>query len=177
MFCDQCGSENRDDARYCRKCGHPILSATSITVDTMTRAATATPIWNPNAAVNWSFLFTPAFGSYLQMLNWRALGEPQKAASARAWFYISLSILPVYLLARVLTGLYTTAQPLFVVYLFVWYFASGRRQAKYVKEKLGSDYPRKPWGRPLLGAAGAFVAYAVVASIVVATLGVSTAGP
>lgn len=134
-------------------------------------------IWNPNAAVNWSFLFTPAFGSYLQMHNWRVLGEPQKAASARAWFYISLGILPVYLLARVITGLYTTAQPLFVVYLFVWYFASGRRQAKYVKEKWGSDYPRKPWGRPLLWAFGAFVAYAVIASIVVAILGFSNANP
>lgn len=40
-----------------------------------TREAAAIALWNPNAAANWSLLFTPLFGAYLHMLNWRSLGE------------------------------------------------------------------------------------------------------
>lgn len=31
-------------------------------------------LWNPNAAVNWSVLFTPIFGAWIQAKNWKALG-------------------------------------------------------------------------------------------------------
>ena len=47
------------------------------------RAAAAAPIWNPSAAASWSLPFSPIFGAYLHMLNWRALGDEQKAATAR----------------------------------------------------------------------------------------------
>lgn len=51
------------------------------------------PLWNPNAAANWSLLFSPAFGAFLHMKNWQALGQPNKATSAKVWFVLSLVVL------------------------------------------------------------------------------------
>ena len=42
------------------------------------------PLWNPNAAANWSLLLSPAFGAFLHMKNWEELGEPAKAAASKA---------------------------------------------------------------------------------------------
>jgi hypothetical protein len=121
-------------------------------------------IWNPNATANWSLIFTPAFGSYLQLLNWRALGEPEKAASSQNWFYVSLGMLVVY----VLTGFRPIG-----LFLFVWYFSAGRAQGKYVKEKFGSSYARKPWGKALLIGLAAIIGYFVAFVIVRLALGVA----
>lgn len=43
----------------------------------------APPLWNPNAAANWSLLFSPVFGALLQMKNWEALGEDDKALNSK----------------------------------------------------------------------------------------------
>ena len=53
------------------------------------------PIWNPNAAASWSLPFSPVFGAYLHMLNWRSLGEEAKAATARTWLIAGLTLLPI----------------------------------------------------------------------------------
>jgi hypothetical protein len=123
-------------------------------------------IWNPEAAGVWSFFFTPAFGSYLQMLNWRTLGEPAKASSAQAWFYASLVMLFIwFLVGMFMSG--PKAEPnwfwLHILYLIIWYFASGRSQEKYVKAKFGTNYSKKPWGQALLIAVGASIGCSVVA--------------
>ena len=47
-------------------------------------------VWNPDAAAGWSLIFSPVFGSYLHMCNWRTLSEPKKEASSKTWFYISI---------------------------------------------------------------------------------------
>jgi len=41
----------------------------------------------------WSLLFTPAFGAFLQMRNWEALGEPSKAVTSRIWVAVTLVVL------------------------------------------------------------------------------------
>ena len=126
----------------------------------------APPIWNPNAAASWSLLFSPAFGAFLQMLNWRALGRQQKADDARGWFIVSLAMLAVYVFIGVLVepkAADAISRAVGLGYLLVWYFAAGREQAKYVKEKWGKDYPRRGWGKPLLLAVAAFAGYFLVA--------------
>lgn len=139
----------------------------------------AQPIWNPNAAASWSLLFSPAFGSFLQMLNWRALGQPQKADDARGWFIVSLAMLVVYVLIGVLAPDPKAADAISRAvgfgYLLVWYFAAGREQAKYVKEKWGKDYARRGWGKPLLIAIGAFVGYFLVAVLIGVAIGLARA--
>ncbi len=135
-------------------------------------------IWNPNAASNWSLIFSPAFGSYLHALNWRTLGEPEKEKSAMGWFYVSLAMLCVY----VFMGLFTenpekadgAARGLGLLYLLVWYFLAGRAQARYVKEKFGSTFPRRSWGKPLLIGMGAIVGYVMLAGAVGFMVGSTT---
>lgn len=127
-------------------------------------AEVAPPMWNPNAAASWSLLFTPAFGAFLHMLNWRALGDPAKAGAARTWFIVSMVMLALYLVLAVLAPSFDMRFIGFG-YLLTWYFAAARGQAKYVKDKFGNDYPRNGWGLPLLLGIGGVFAYIVIAVI------------
>lgn len=124
------------------------------------------PIWNPNAAANWSLLFSPAFGAFVHMLNWRTLGEDAKAASAKAWFIASLLILGFYVVLGFAVPNANAAdaasRAIGLTFLIVWYFAAARGQAKYVNEKLGKTYLRKGWTKPLLIALLALVGYFVL---------------
>ena len=94
----------------------------------------APELWNPDAAGNWSLFFTPVFGSILIGKNWDALGHADKASRARIWAYVTLPF-----------ALFGLGMPL----LIIWYFSSNRPQARYIKERWGTSYPRKPWGKPL----------------------------
>jgi hypothetical protein len=142
-------------------------------VDDVGRDAVAPAIWNPNSAANWSLVFTPAFGAYLHMKNWEALGEPAKASSAKVWVLVTLLILVGTTVAaaflpnpRLLDGVPRNAG---FVLLLSWYFSSGRGQAEYVKSRYGKDYPRRSWGKPLLLACLAlvgFIVFIVVLSVV-----------
>lgn len=121
-------------------------------------------IWNPNATVNWSFPFTPAFGSYLQSKNWQVLGDEKKAKGAMIWFYISIVAIIVSLSSFVIykgKAVYSVDfwPLLWLLYITIWYYISGRSQAKYVKEKFGKDYSRRPWTKPLLIGFGGWLAY------------------
>jgi len=120
-------------------------------------AEEAEAIWNPNATVNWSVLFTPAFGSWLQMKNWLSLGEPELAAVSKRWFFGSL----ITIFAVSALSIFSSSDSsgfsyryLLGVYLVTWYFASAKAQARYVKERFGEDYNRLPWRKPLLTAVG-----------------------
>lgn len=133
----------------------------------------ATPVrcalWNPSAAANWSLLFTPAFGAYLQMLNWRALGEPERAIRARIWFTISVAVslasLPLAA-ARWTEYPGSPIQLATVAVLVGWYFAGARDQVRYVKEKFGETYERRPWGKALWAGVAALFGYCGIAFLV-----------
>ena len=105
-------------------------------------------IWNPNAAANWSLLFSPLFGSYIHALNWRTLGEETRAKSAMIWFYVMLALIIVTSVAGIAQGNSNPGGIGFVL-LLVWYFFAARVQMKYVKEKFGTDYARRSWSKPL----------------------------
>jgi len=101
----------------------------------------APAIWNPEAAGGWSLFFTPIFGSILVLRNWQALGAKDKVRGAQLWLIASIIMVIVQFLV---------STPLLFVYLVIWYFASAKSQAKYVREKWGKEYPRKSWLWPLL---------------------------
>jgi cation transport ATPase len=126
-------------------------------------------LWNPNAAANWCLLFSPAFGSYLQMLNWEAMGRPDEAKKSRWWFIVAVALLVVYALGGALLPAGENASGQFkaigFVFLLSWYFISGRAQARFVKATYGDDYARRSWSQPLLIAFGVFVAYVVTAFV------------
>lgn len=111
------------------------------------------PLWNPNAAANWSLLFSAAFGAFLHMKNWEALGQLDRAASAKTWFVVSLSVLGCLWCAS-LIGPYldlpvAAEKAIGFVLLLAWYFGGARGQAKYVKTHFGNAYPRRRWFEPL----------------------------
>ncbi len=134
MYCSQGGTENQPAALFCQKCGNALSSTTATSTTSVQPQVPESLIWNPNAAVNWSFIFSPAFGSYLQMLNWRTLGEPEKATSSRNWFYVSLGMSAVYALMGVFMSdskAADNASPALPFLFFaVWTSLSGRAQVK-----------------------------------------------
>jgi hypothetical protein len=104
------------------------------------------------------------------MRNWHALGELEREATAKGWFIAGLLMLVLYVvLALVLADskfadVATRGSGL--AFLFVWYFAAARGQAKYVRNKFGNAYPRKGWGKPLLIAVVALVGYILAAAVI-----------
>lgn len=127
----------------------------------------APPLWNPTAAANWCLLLSVAFGSYLHMKNWEALGEQDKAASSKVWFGISVFLmLSTLFLSPHAPKLYALSQISLFVLLLVWYFASAKAQMRYVKERFGDNYPRKGWLKPIGLALISIFACSLVASFV-----------
>lgn len=147
MYCSKCGAESPSVSNYCSECGSAL--AVSITKNDPSqplnpekpKAKTRVKpnLWNPTAAANWSLLFSPAFGAYIHMLNWQALGYSEKAKNSRNWFLI---------------GLLLSLFGLGLIVLIAWYFASAKEQIKYVKTHFGDNYPKNSLGKPLLIALG-----------------------
>lgn len=137
-------------------------------------AESAPPLWNPNAAASWSLLFSPVFGAYLQMRNWQALGDAQKAKQSWYWCVSSL----VLILGLVIAGILLPESSPFqkignrsgFILLLAWYFSLGKQQAALVKERFGNDYPRRGWGAPLGIAFAALVAFFVAMIVLGAAL-------
>lgn len=124
--------------------------------------ALANPLlWNPNAAANWCLLLSVAFGAFLHMKNWEALGEPEKARHSRIWFIVSIGwLLTSCLLDIVLPeakALDAISRVGFLVMLIVWYVSSAKPQIRYVQARFGKDYRRQPWGKPFLFVLASFV--------------------
>lgn len=111
----------------------------------------APALWNPNAAANWSLLFTPAFGAFIHARNAETLGRLDEAKSNRKWFYASLIFSGISLLSVFAPGLSDAPfRMVGLVILLAWYFTLGKKQASFVKETYASGYIKKPWSKPLL---------------------------
>lgn len=135
------------------------------------------PLWNPGAAANWSLLFSPAFGAFLHMKNWQALGEPAKASTAKVWVILTLVAIGGASTAAVLMPTNNNAggftRLIGFVLLIGWYASSGRGQMAYVKTRFGKDYPRRGWGKPLLFGLLAFIGFiAFTVGLALTTVGV-----
>jgi hypothetical protein len=130
-------------------------------------ATSAPALWNPNAAANWSLLFSPAFGAFLHMKNWEALGQPGKAKVAKVWFVLSLVMLGGVVLVPVIAPqlLDGGARGIEVMWLFAWYFTGGRPQVSYVRTHFGKIYPRRGWWIPLISAVVAIIAFGLATGI------------
>lgn len=106
-------------------------------------------LWQPDAAANWSLLFTPLFGAYLHMRNWEALGQPKKALRARCWVWASFVMLVLNAWADAIEARLNVEPALVrwstVVYLLAWYFGEARSQIRTVRSHYGSAYEREPW--------------------------------
>jgi GYF domain 2 len=112
-----------------------------------TSADVAPPLWNPGAAGIWSLFLPWAMGALLVALNWRALGEPEKAKRAMVWFYAALA----FMLMLPLLAMFEGSAPLTsLFYLFgnptallIWNWAECERQRKLLKRLFDNRYPRR----------------------------------
>jgi len=113
-------------------------------------------LWNPNAAANWSLLFSPAFGAYLHARNAETLGRQDEAKINKVWFYSYIAYLFVGMVACFLPIIpdWVTGPMISFVLLVIWYSHVGRNQILYVKKTWNDGYVRKPWKKPLLIAFG-----------------------
>jgi hypothetical protein len=139
----------------------------------------APALWNPNAAANWSLLFSPVFGAFLHMKNWEALGEPAKASASRRWAAAGVVVFVVLALASALLPEKATdgiSRAGAIGLLFAWYFASARQQTAFVKARFGKEYPRRGWTKPLLLAVVALLGFVVALGLLGFLIGLALGG-
>lgn len=146
---------------------NPVHTASPANIDARSAKSPASgqpALWNPNAAANWSLLFTPMFGAWIHAKNWVSLNEDQNSKKSMLWVYGGFVWLFI--------GLFLSdkVNQFGVFLLIAWYFAAARAQAKYIKER-NIQYQRKPWGKPILIGLGAWVLIAVVVVIKAAVSG------
>ena len=120
-------------------------------------------LWNPNAIANFSVLFSPIFGAYLNKQNWLALNEKKLARSSGIWFWIG--ILLAFFILFIPEDSNIKPAAIGLLYLFLWYFLSARKQSTYVKEKYNSDYDRRSWGIPITIAVVTIALYLIIVAI------------
>ena len=108
----------------------------------------APALWNPNAAACWSLLFSPIFGAALHMFNARAMGDAELENLNKGFMWGTLAVLVIAILLAIFAGINTNFVGLAA--LGAWYGAVGRKQVALVKERYGSNYPRRSWGKPIL---------------------------
>jgi hypothetical protein len=159
---DWIAQQERDEAASTRYSPGPQPARYSDPETTIgSRQQSAISLWNPNAAANWSLLFSPIFGAWLHAKNWAALGEKARANQSMAWVYVGGAVLLTAMFLSEKAG-----RAIGIGYLFGWYFSSAKSQTKYVKDKLGSAYVKKGWFKPLGIAATSFVAFVIGAGLI-----------
>ncbi|SFE63184.1 hypothetical protein SAMN04487869_1122 [Marinobacter sp. DSM 26671] len=119
-------------------------------------------IWNPTAAANWSLLFSPIFGAFLQAKNWKSLGEQNKSKSSMLWVYLGCLII---FLVLIVPGLAKYGSGIGIIWLLFWYFTASKSQTKYVKEKYNDEYEKKGWFKPIIIAIGLIFSLIIVTAV------------
>lgn len=120
------------------------------------RRPDALKLWNPNAAANWSLIFTPILGAWLHAKNWEVLGRPKDANRSMLWVYVGILFLSGVMFAPIPDA---WSRVLMVVWLALWYFGDAKAQVKHVQavQLNGVTYEKKPWLKPLSAASVAFL--------------------
>lgn len=112
------------------------------------------PLYNPVWVLFGSLLFTPVFGGLLQAHNWEALGEHDKARGSRFWVRTSLWLIALYLVMQLLfrdEPIIKYLGPYFLLVLWgSWVVTGAWTQLGYFRDRVPTDYPKLPMGRPLL---------------------------
>ena len=123
----------------------------------------AVSLWNPSAVVNWSVLFTPAFGALLQAKNWKALGNIAASKKSMIWFYAGLGVVLLFMFFPL------TRIVFFILFLVAWYLFSGREQVEYLKEK-DIAFKKNSFYKPVIFALIILSIYSITANMVAWTL-------
>lgn len=130
--------------------------------------AATSALWNPVATLFWSVLFTPAFGAWIVMHNWRLLGNAVQARIAQRWLVAGLVLLGLHVLAQAICARLHTEPVLLqwvsVLFAMAWGTNGALPQILEVKRRYGERYARRAWDGPLVVALLAGCAYWLTAS-------------
>jgi hypothetical protein len=106
-------------------------------------------IWGSNAAILWSLLFTPAFGAYIQMRNWQALGQAEKARSSRYWLVAWIAFIPASTMIAAIDlsagGDLYLREIIWVIFFAVWYFIFAKSQSNHFYNIGYGSFRKRPW--------------------------------
>jgi hypothetical protein len=154
---------------------NPYAAPAAALADAPASLEVAPALWNPNAAASWCLLFSPAFGAFLQMRNWQALGDEQQARISWSWFVASIVLTLGAIGLSVFLPDTHPGQKLLNVFgfglLLTWYLSHGKKQIAEVKSRFGKDYPRRGWALPLAIAVGSIVCVLVALVAVLLFIG------
>ena len=129
--------------------------------------AISPPLWNPNAAVNWSLAFSVGFGAWLHAKNWAALKEPEHASKSMIWAYVGFAALLAWIVSLLLqppmpTLLSMSPSVVYLGVLLSWYFIAARQQVRYIQTQFGDKYARQQWVKPICVGAAFWVALLIL---------------
>lgn len=105
-------------------------------------------LWNPQAAVWWSLLLSPAFGAILHLINARAMNHDEQV-NDNTIFLIAYGIIIVVAIPLAITHNMNT-NFVGIGMTIGWYLVVGKKQVQYVAETFGKDYPHKTWLLPVV---------------------------
>ncbi|MBR7059567.1 MAG: hypothetical protein IKI22_03070 [Neisseriaceae bacterium] len=98
----------------------------------------APPLFNPAWSSSFAVLFGLPVACALHAMNWKNLGND---SMAKANWITAVIFIVVSLLLLIFVPAFWVF--FLLIALFVWYFAIGKKQQKFVKENYGKDYPRR----------------------------------
>ena len=139
MFCNQCGKENNNDAKFCSSCGNK-LAVHSIDTINEPLLEPAISLWNPITATILGFFFTSIFTALILEKNWKELGLKKKANDVLI-FNFGACLLGFYILVSTNINNFHNNFLLFYSYILginIWfnislYFTHAQLQAKVIK--------------------------------------------
>ena len=136
-------------------------------------AGPAPALWNPNAAASWSLLFTPVFGTWLHWRNWLAMGEADRARTARYWFIAAVVVVLATVALSVLLPTISDGvlRAINIGCLIAWFYGGAKPQVLHVRARFGATYPRRGWIVPILAAIGVLAAVILLIAAVVVVAG------
>lgn len=118
--------------------------------------ATATAgqaFWNPATSACWSLLLTPAFGAFLVMCNWAALGDQRQARLARRWCLAAIAVLVLNTIVdafkRRMNVETNCVDWSTLGFALAWYGGPARAQGRLLRARYGADYRRQRWDAAL----------------------------
>jgi hypothetical protein len=122
-------------------------------------------LWSPGVAAGLSFFLSPIFGAIINMKNWQAMGEMEKAGQSKMWifgtvaYYVALIVLAVFVPEnRSMDWLYRGAG---IGFFIAWYMVSGKDQKDVVEYRYGKSYVKRGWTKPVLITFGIYIAFVV----------------
>lgn len=141
-------------------------------LETIATSDGAPALWSPGVTAVLSFFLSPVFGGIINMKNWQAMGEPDRARESKIWaigtvvFYALLIAAEVWLPETTAKSWLSRLAGL--AFFITWYMMSCTEQKEVIMYRYGTAFPKRGWTIPVLAAFGAYIGFVVagIASIV-----------